>query len=50
MTHLTKTLQDFVLVQKSLKSFKDVHQSVDVEHEHVKKLDVESHVSIYLVL
>ena len=30
VTRLSKTLQDFIVVEKSLKSFRDVHQSVAV--------------------
>lgn len=44
VTRLTKTLQDFIVVESSLKSFKDVHQSVDVIHDHVASLDVDNHV------
>lgn len=46
ITRLTKTLEDFIIVEKSLKSFKDVHQSVRVVHGEVSQLLPDQHVRI----
>lgn len=45
MTRLSKTLEDFIIVEKSLKSFKDVHQSVCVVHGEIAELRHEEHVN-----
>ncbi len=47
VTHLTKTLQDFILVEKSLKSFKNVHQSVDVVQDFVSGLNINEKVELF---
>ena len=44
VTRLTKTLEDFVIVEKSLKSFKDVHQSVAVFHDTIADYKPQEHV------
>ncbi|CAG7726853.1 unnamed protein product [Allacma fusca] len=44
VTRLTKTLQDFVIVEKSLKSFKDVHQSVIVIQDYVNTVEPKKHL------
>jgi len=38
VTKLSKTVQDFIVVEKSLKSFKDVHKSVKVIHDELESL------------
>lgn len=48
VTRLCKTLEDFIIVEKSLKSFKDVHQSVRVVHGELSQLFPEEKVGFYL--
>ncbi|CAL8133621.1 unnamed protein product [Orchesella dallaii] len=46
VTRLSKTLEDFIVLEKPLKSFKDVHQSVRVVHGVVAELLPEQHLVI----
>ncbi|ODM92421.1 Pyridine nucleotide-disulfide oxidoreductase domain-containing protein 1, partial [Orchesella cincta] len=46
VTRLSKTLEDFIVLEKSLKSFKDVHQSVRVVHGVVAELLPEQHLVV----
>jgi hypothetical protein len=45
VVRLTKTLEDFLVVERPLKSFKEVHQSVRVLQDKVTHLDVGGRVS-----
>jgi hypothetical protein len=45
VVRLTKTLEDFLVVERPLKSFKEVHQSVRVLQDKVTHLDVTARVS-----
>lgn len=47
ITRLCKTLEDFIIVEKSLKSFKDVHQSVRVVNDELAQLLPDEHVRAF---